>query len=64
MKSLSHLSDATRYQRAGILFLASGCAFVAASLLAQQPAFLGVSAAMFGLGGAFFIRARRTPNSN
>lgn len=48
----------------GYMFLAAACAFVVAYLLSKQVAFLGVSAAFFGIGGSFVRKAREARRSD
>lgn len=51
--------DPKSLRGAGIAFLATGVAFAAATLVARQPAFIGVGASLIALGLAFLARARR-----
>lgn len=44
---------------AGAAFFGSGIAFLVASLLAEQPAFIGVACAFLALGVVFLGKARR-----
>jgi len=44
---------------AGAAFIGSGVAFLATSLLAEQPAFIGVACAFLALGVVYLGKARQ-----
>ena len=47
-------------RRSGFFFIAGGCAFLVAALLARQPAFTGVGFAFLGIGASWVAKARRS----
>lgn len=54
------MNESTRLRRSGLLFIASGVVFIGVALAIRQPAVLGASAALIGVGGMFLLRARRS----